>query len=316
MVAPNPVDVLTRRVRHALGDLLFTAFTSEAAGEVEPHPAEELAALTDRQRYRLDVLATVTFGFAWAPPLLAIAITTAFEWYGRHEEPVARFAEAIRTALAEMVPHLAGLVERGDLDPEEGDLGLVRGAADGRSERQDAGPTVEKAIRLYRGGASAPWRRLYEADCRTPYTVPVAAATIYAVLIRPCGYDEDDWEYDLGTLSPDLATLRRRFQADVGEFCDDVPVGLAEVSLVPAAAWEAGARQTDVCDAAVRAAGGVESYDLHSFNAAGAGISEIVSDFPIDPHPAGLIARTATVRLVLVRQISLDASGCEGRSNA
>ena len=53
-------------------------------------------------------------------------------------------------------------------------------------------------------------------------------------------------------------------------------------------------------------AGGRSSYDLHSFTASGAGISEVVSDFPIEPHPAGPTVRQATVRLVLVRHIPLE----------
>jgi len=47
----------------------------------------------------------------------------------------------------------------------------------------------------------------------------------------------------------------------------------------------------------------------------GAGICEVVTNYPIDPHPAGPIVRTATVRLVLVRVTLLDASGTEGGPN-
>lgn len=306
MVAPNPVDVLTRRVRDALGTLFVESFAEASGVDSDPPAPVDRSSLTDRQLYRLDVLASVTFGFAWAPPLLAIAVSAAFEWYSRHPTALEGFAGAIRAALAEMVRHLDLLVERGDLDPAEADLPLVKDAAEGRAG-ESIGPAVEKAVCLYQTGAHAPRRRLYEADCRTPYFVPVDAPAVYAAVIRPYGYEEDEWEYDLGSLSPDLATLRRRISADFFALEDDVLIGFAEVSLAPAAAWEAGARQTDVCDAAVRQAGGRESYDLHSFMASGAGISETVSEYPIEPHPAGPIVRQATVRLVLVRHIPLEA---------
>jgi hypothetical protein len=129
---------------------------------------------------------------------------------------------------------------------------------------------------------------------------------VYAAVIRPDGYGQDEWEYDLGSLSPDLATARRRGSAGVYALDDEVLIGFAEVSLVPATGWE-GARQTDVCDTAVRRAGQRESYDLHSFTVSGAGISQTVSDYPIEPHPAGPIVREATVRLVLVRHIPVEA---------
>ena len=308
MVAPNPVDVLTRRVRAALATLFVESFATPSGVESDPPAPVDRSSLTDRQLYRLDVLASVTFGFAWATPLLAIAVSAAFEWYTRHPAALEGFATAIRAALAELVRHLDDLVERGDLDPAEADLPLVRDAAEGRGGRESIGPAVEKAVRLFTRGADAPFRRLYEADYRTPYSVPVDAPTVYAAVIRPYGYEEDEWEYDLGSLSPDLATLRRRSSAGFFALGDDVLIGFAEVSLVPAARWEGGARQTDLCDAAVRKAGEIESYDLHSFMASGGGISETVSDYPIEPHPAGAIVRQATVKLVLVRHVPL-ASG-------
>lgn len=302
MVAPNPVDALTWSVRHALGTLFLESFADPSG----PGAPADLSSLDDRERYRLDVLASVTLGTAWAPPLLVIAVAAAFEWYCGHPAALEKFAGSIRAALAELVGHLDRQVERGDLDPAETDLPFVRDAAAGRCDRESIAAALDRALRLYRTGAHAPWRRLYEADCRTPYAVPVHAPTVYAALIRPYGYDEEEWEYDLGSLSPDLATLRRRVASDVIEYGDDVLVGYAEVSLVPAASREAGARQTEVCDAAIRETGGVESYDLHSFSAAGAGISEVVTDYPVEPHPAGPIVRQATVKLVLRRAIPLE----------
>lgn len=307
MVVPNPADVLTRRVRDALEALFVASFTERSGiGSAPPAPVDR-SSLTDRQRYHLDVLASVTFGFAWAPPLLAIAVSTAFEWYGGHPAALEGFAGSLRAALSEMVRHLGDLVDRGDLDSAEPDLQLVRHAAQGAASRESIATAVEDAFKLYSTGAYAPQRRLQEADFRTPYFVAVDAPSVYAAVIRPYGYDEDEWEYDLGSLSPDLVTLRRRSSAGFFALGDDVLVGFAEVSLHPAGAWEAGARQTEVCDAAVRETDGRESYDLHSFSASGAGICETVSDYPIEPHPAGPIVRQATVRLVLLRHIALEA---------
>jgi hypothetical protein len=306
MVAPNPVDVLTRRVHEALATLFVESFAESPRVDSDPPAPAERSSRTEQQRYRLDVLASVTLGLVWAAPLLATAVSAAFEWYTRHPTGLEGFTRAMRAALAEMVRHLDNLVERGDLDRAEADLPLVREAADGSTDRESIGAAVEKAIHLFRTAADAPRRRLYEEDCRTPYSVPVDAATVYAAVIRPDGYRQDEWEYDLGSLSPDLATARRRGSAGFYALDDEVLIGFAEVSLVPATGWE-GARQTDVCDTAVRQAGQRESYDLHSFTVSGAGISQTVSDYPIEPHPAGPIVREATVRLVLVRHIPLEA---------
>ncbi len=305
MVAPNPVDVLTRRVRDALRALSVNAFAE--APRLTPVP-DEPPSRTDREQYRLGVLASVTFGLAWAAPLLRIAASTAFDWYRSYPTALEGFAAALQASLAEMVRHLEALVDRGDLDPAEPGLQLVKDAAEGLAERDSLAEAVEKAVRLYETGAHAPVHRLYVADCRTPYSVPLEAPTVYVGVIQPTGYEDGEWEYDLGSLSPDLATLRRRISAGFMDRGDDALVGLAEVLLVPAAANEDGASQTEICDAAVRAAAGRESYDLHSFMAAPAGISEIVSDYPIEPHPAGPIVRKAIVRLVLVRHIPLQGS--------
>jgi hypothetical protein len=305
MVAPNPVDVLTRRVREALATLFVESFAESFRADSDPPPPADRSSRTEQQRYRLDVLASVTLGLVWGAPLLATAVSAAFEWYTRHPTGLEGFTRGIRAALAEMVRHLDDLVRRGDLSAAEADLPLVRDAAAGRTGPESLGSAVEKAIGLFRTGADAPWRRRYEADCRTPYFVPVDAATVYAAVIRPDGYRQDEWEYDLGSLSPDLATARRRGSAGFYALDDDLLIGFAEVSLVPATGWE-GARQTDVCDTAVRQAGQRESYDLHSFTVSGAGISDTVGDYPTEPHPAGPIVREATVRLVLVRHIPLE----------
>lgn len=305
MVAPNPVDLLTSRVRHALGGLFLQSFTSAASGDSAP-ASREFSSLTDRQRYRLEVLAGFTFGIVSAPQLVTTAVEAALEWYGSHAEALESFEAEIRGALGGLAAELDRFVALGDLDASNPDLQVVKDAAEGRAARESVAPALEKALRLYRVGAHAPSQRLYEADCRTPYSVPVDGAIIYAALLRPYGYDEDEWEYDLGSLSPDLATLRRRIADGVLVHADDVVVGLAEVSLVPAASWEAGGRQTNVCDTAVRETGGVQSYDLHSFMASGAGICEVVTDYPIEPHPAGPIVGVTVVKLVLVREFPLE----------
>jgi len=315
MVAPNPEDVLTSRVRRALVALLVASLDADppADGEVATE-GDPGAPLDRRQLYGRHVLASVVLGYAWAPALLSTAITAALDWFVAHERALEAFEAEVRRAIGEMVPDLARLADAGDLDPSSPSLVLVSDAAEGRTPRLNLGRAVEATINLYREGVRAPWRRLHEADCRTPYAVPVLAPTAFVAVIRPYGYEEGEWEYDLGTLSPDLATLRRRVARD-GDHGDDVIVGYAEVRLRPAVAGENPERQTDTCDAAVREQGGVASYDLHSFMADGAGICEVVTNYPIDPHPAGPIVRTATVRLVLVRVTLLDASGTEGGPN-
>lgn len=304
MVAPNPLDVLTIRVRHALGRLFMESFTSVPSADAAPGP-RDLGSLSDRQRYRVEVLGGFTFGLVSAPQLVATAVEAAFQWYASQADALETFAGEIRAALADLAGDLDRLVSLGDLDPSAPDLQFVKDVAHGRAPRESIAPALGKAVRMHQVGTHAPSQRLYEADCRTPYSVPVDGAIVYAALLRPHGYAEDEWEYDLASLSPDLATLRRRIAAGFIEHAGDVVVGFAEVSLVSAASWEGGGRQSDVCDAAVREAGGVESYDLHSFMVSGAGISHVVSDYPIEPHPAGPIVREAKVKLVLARGIPL-----------
>jgi hypothetical protein len=301
MVAPNPEDVLTSRIREALRALLAASLKSPAPHVKGPrsfHPRDA------QQEESHRILASVILGHAWAPQLLSTAITRALELFVRHEQALAEFVAAVRCALGEAVPHLDRMVDDGDLDRSAPDLELVRAAAEGGTPAPSIARAVEVAAILCREGRIAPRKRRYEADCRTPYSVPVDAPTVFAAVIRPFDYDEGEWEYELGSLSPDLATLRTRIAESLGD--DDDLVGYAEVHLEPATDTE-GSRQTDICDAAIRVQNGVASYDLHSFLVAGAGISEVVTDYPIEPHPAGPIARTATVRLTLVRHIPLDA---------
>lgn len=60
-----------------------------------------------------------------------------------------------------------------------------------------------------------------------------------------------------------------------------------------------------MCDVPVRGRNETEFYDLHSFAAAPHGPSEFIDRFPIDPHPAGPVLRSETVRLTPKRTFPL-----------
>lgn len=321
MIEPSPTALLTSRIRHALAALPI-------AGLHEPDtvvPSSPAVPETGRPngRYRAEVLRDVITGRVWAPDLLAIAVGAAWDILSHGASPADRFKQRIQAALAGFWPALQAMADRGDLDANAPELGRLRAVIDGGTvSGEELSAMVRAAFRLHWTGSNSPRMRLHEADRCTPYTVPVSAPTIFLALLREAPDDEaatpaervhaagamesGAWEYDLATASPTLAILRDRVARIYRDPDDFVTFSFAEVRLAPAAGPADTFRQTGVCDVAVRATGGLESYDLHSLACSPHGPSETIEEYPIVPHPAGEVVGAATVRLVMLRAIGLN----------
>lgn len=321
MIGPSPTALLTSRIRQALAALPIAGLHEPDTVVPSPPGAPETGRPSGR--YRAEVLRDVISGRVWAPELLAIAVGAACDILSHGASPADRFEQRIHAALAGFWPELQAMADRGDLDSSDPELGRLRTVIDGGTvSGEDLSAVVRAAFRLHWTGSNAPRMRLYEADRRTPYTVPVSAPTIFLALLREAPEDEGAapaarvdaagamesgaWEYDLATASPTLAILRDRVARIYRDPDDFVTFGFAEVRLAPAAGTPETFRQTDVCDVAVRATGGVESYDLHSLACSPHGPSETIEEYAIVPHPAGEVVGAATVQLVMLRAIGLD----------